>query len=335
MPPFSYPYQLAPYTYRAVPYPLPIRHRYDGGWGNGAAAAGYSHYPSDYYSHAPPPAVGPVRSHSRPRPSGRPVLSEEQKLQNTRDKLIKHKPADRHIHPAPPLEATPAPVAKAPIPDPAPEVPPPVEKPTPLPPKEETATEITPLKELHYPSRLHRERVAKLHARNDKLRRSTYTVFVIIHEVDSVNIGVQVSNSLQDSNNEVLRIMARYHPRAFKLASRNRKVGNPTATTDNGAASDEEGDGGVIKTEAGNGVIHNNPEEQVVVVGDDDEDSSTAKGQEKEDQRKRRFVYSGEWKFTHASTLKLEAKIEHQVIKILSALKTVRHERKEPKQGKK
>ncbi|KAK6853660.1 hypothetical protein PG995_010472 [Apiospora arundinis] len=194
------------------------------------------------------------------------------------------------------------------------------------PPQEETfATGITPYKELNYPAKLHRERKAKLHARNDKpsTSRSPYTVFVIIHEVNGVNIDVQVSDDLQDANTEVLRIMARYHPQTFKLVRLRKKAVDVSSGENPENENDKNGDNtsGGVKTEA--------KEDEDMGAGDD-----ALGNTDKEQERERRFVYLGDWKFVHSGTLKLEAKQGNQVIKISSALKNVRHERTDPKQAK-
>ncbi|KAK6827590.1 hypothetical protein PG987_010931 [Apiospora arundinis] len=295
-----YPYQLEPYSYRVVPY-SPVAHR--------SSASPY---------------VGPDRAYSRPR-GGRPTLSEDQRLENLRERLINDEPAaDLHL----PHRPAPAAAAAAKPPTPEAEAAPEVVPPPLPPPQEETfATGITPYKELHYPAKLHRERKAKLHARNDKpsTSRSPYTVFVIIHEVNGVNIDVQVSDDLHDANTEVLRIMARYHPQTFKLVRLRKKAADNASGEKPENENDKNGDntGGGVKTEA--------EEDEDMGAVDDDALGNTDKGQERE----RRFVYLGDWKFVHSGTLKLEAKQGNQVIKISSALKNVRHERKDPKQARK
>ncbi|KAK7996761.1 hypothetical protein PG989_004801 [Apiospora arundinis] len=312
-----YPYQLEPYSYRVVPYSPVAQY--------GARYNPYPIPPHDYYyqpaAPPPPPYVGPDRAYSRPR-GGRPTLSEDQRLENLRERLINDEPAaDLHL-PHRPVPAAAAAKPPAPEAEAAPEVVPP---PLPPPQEETFATGITPYKELHYPAKLHRERKAKLHARNDKpsTSRSPYTVFVIIHEVNGVNIDVQVSDDLQDANTEVLRIMARYHPQTFKLLRLRKKAINASSGENPENENDKNGDntGGGVKTEA--------EQDEDMGAGDDDA-PSTDKGQERE----RRFVYLGDWKFVHSGTLKLEAKQGNQVIKISSALKNVRHERKDPKQAK-
>ncbi|KAK8060585.1 hypothetical protein PG996_010515 [Apiospora saccharicola] len=327
----QYPNQHAPYPYQQVPY-LPVTH-YDGGWGNGATTAGFTPYPvPDYYV---APVVGTVRS---PRPRGRLAVPPEQKLRYLKHRLIKDEPADRHLPGRPtsvkpasktlspavvvpelqPIEALPPPP-----PPPLPEKPTPINEPEVIPlSQEDTATEITPIKELHYPAKLHRERIAKLHARNDKSFRSSSAVFVILHEVDGCIVDIQVSSSLKDAIDEVLRIMARYHPRTFKSTPLRRALDAP-ATDISDENTTRKGDDGV--KDEGEEVI-NNPR------GDD-----ANKGEvESEDaqERERRFVYKGDWKFTHASTLKLEAKYSTTSIRVSCALKNMRQEKKGPKQGK-
>ncbi|KAK8010239.1 hypothetical protein PG990_009204 [Apiospora arundinis] len=286
-----YPYQLEPYSYRVVPYSPVAQY--------GARYNPYPIPPHDYYyqpaAPPPPPYVGPDRAYSRPR-GGRPTLSEDQRLENLRERLINDEPAaDLH------LPHRPAPAAADAAKPPTPEA--------------EAAPEV-----------LHRERKAKLHARNDKpsTSRSPYTVFVIIHEVNGVNIDVQVSDDLQDANTEVLRIMARYHPQTFKLVRLRKKAVDASSGENPQNENDNTGDntGGGVKTEA--------EEDEDMGAGDDDAPGNT----DKEQERERRFVYLGDWKFVHSGTLKLEAKQGNQVIKISSALKNVRHERKDPKQAK-
>lgn len=330
-----YPYQHEPYAYRQVPY-LPVGH-YHVGWGSGATAGGFTPYP-DYYV---APMVGPVRS---PTPRGRPAVPPEQKLRYLKHRLIKGEPADRHLReysgPGRPPNATPgsktlSPAVVAPEVPPAeapPEPPPPPPPPAiPIPnsepeqpplPQEETATEITPQRELHYPARLHRERTRKLHAWNDKPSHSSWTVFVIIHEVDGFIVNVQVSNTLKDAIDEVLRIMARYHPRTFKLTPLRRAVNVPAAagSDDNGANKD----GGSVKGEVED-VVNNS--------GAEDTHMGEAEAEESPE-RERRFVYKGDWKFTHASTLKLEARLGKKLMRVSCALKNVRHEKKASKPGK-
>ncbi|KAK8128688.1 hypothetical protein PG984_009796 [Apiospora sp. TS-2023a] len=315
-----------------MPY-LPVTH-YDGGWGNGATAAGFTPYPvPDYYV---APVVGPVRS---PRPRGRPAVPPEQKLRYLKHRLIKDEPADRHL-PGRPTSATPAsktlsltvvvpevqPVEALP-PPPLPPTPTPINEPEVIPlPQEDTATEITPIKELHYPAKLHRERIAKLHARNDKSFRSSSAVFVIIHEVNGCFRDIQVSSSLKDAIDEVLRIMARYHPRTFKSTPLRRALDAPA--TD---ASDENA------TRKGDDGIKDEGEEVIDNPRGDDANKGGAESEETQE-RERRFVYKGEWKFTHASTLKLEASYGTTSgttsIRVSCALKNMRQEKKGPKQGK-
>ncbi|KAK7955945.1 uncharacterized protein PG986_005167 [Apiospora aurea] len=333
-----YPYQRKPYTYRQVPY-LPVTH-YGGGWGNGAAAAGFAPYPGYYVA----PAVGPAIA---ARPRGRPPLSTEEKLRYMKHRLIKDKPADRHMedgHPEATIEA------KKPTPDAAPDVPPAAERLQPPPalppaiatpnnepqaaplPQDETATVITPMKELHYPAKLHRQRIQKLHARNDKESRSPRTVFVIIHEVDGCNRDVQISSSLKDAIHEVLRIMARYHPGTFKLTPLRRIGGSAAAAAT--ASSDEnpeKTDGGGVKDEGDEDSINSSPDIEPNTGGDNATANNNGEAAEESPERERRFVYKGNWKFTHASTLKLEAKDGNMSVRVSCALKNVRQEKKNTK----
>ncbi|KAK8042896.1 hypothetical protein PG994_013379 [Apiospora phragmitis] len=329
----QYPYQLKPYTYRQVPYPVTY---YGGGWGNGATASGFIPYPGYYEG----PIVGPARS---PRPRRRPALSPEQELRYLKQRLIKNEPADPNIGPGRP-ETTPG-AEKTPKPGVAPEVTPAAESP-PLPPpaiaipniepkaapllQEEVATEITPIRDLHYPAKLYRKHVQKLHARNDKPNRSPGTVFVIVHEVDGCNIDIQVSRSLRDAIDEVLRIMARYHPRAFKSTPL-RRVGGAAAAAGSEENAAEKGVGLKDEDEVS---IDSSPTVKLDARGDDANNKGEA-AEETEAERERRFVYKGDWKFTHASTLKLEAKYGSTSIRVSCALKNVRQEKKDPKQGNK
>lgn len=330
----QYPYQQTPCTYHQVPY-LPVAH-YDGGWGNGATAAVFTPYP-DY---CVAPAVEPMKS---PKPRGRPALPPEQKLRYLKHRLIKDEPADRHLGKSPgpgrPPHAKPASKTLSPAVAVVPEVPPAEALPPPPPPpppaipipnnepeapplsQEETATEITNKRELHYPAKLHRERVQKLHAWNDKGSHSSWSVFVIIHEVDSDIINVQVSSNLKDATDEVLRLMARYHPRTFKSTPLRRVVGAPAAS-----GSDEN----VVMEDGG---VKDEREEVIDNSGGEKANKGDAES-EGTQERERRFVYKGKWKFTHASTLKLEAKLGKSSIRISCALKNVRHWMKDPKQGK-
>ncbi|KAK7926870.1 hypothetical protein PG985_003868 [Apiospora marii] len=332
----QYPYQRQPYTYRQVPY-LPVAH-YDVGWGNGATAAGFTPYP-DYYV---APVVGPIRS---PKPRGRQAIPPEQKLRYLKHRLIKDEPADRHLRqssgPGRPPHATPAsktlsPAVVAPEvllaealppppPPPPPAIPIPNSEPEEIPlPQEETATEITPTRELHYPAKLHRERTQKLHAWNDKASHSAWTVFVIVHEFDGSIVDVQVSNTLKDAIDEVLRVMARYHPRTFKSTPLRRALNAPAAANSDESAAKK--DGGDVKDE---------DEDVNANSGGDDGNKGEAEAAESpEPERERRFVYKGDWKFTHASTLKLEARLGKSFMRVSCSLKNMRHEKNESKKGK-